>query len=77
MFLLTHDFSCSKSFVSFSFDKMTTEKYSFVSIVLNSNPVGGLFAAVISAKTQFVGQSKINSNSQLINGLFNPLQQLL
>ena len=71
----------------FFFDKVTTETYNFVSVILNSNPVGAtitgatlLFPAtltVISAKTQFLDQVKINSTSQLINGIFDDLQKLL
>ena len=83
--LLNSDFSGAKSFVSFSFDKVTTGTYNFVSFILNSNPVGvtiaGLslsgFLAVISAKTQFFDKVKINSTSQLINGIFKALQKLL
>ena len=73
--------------MSFSFDKVTTGTYNFVSVIGNSNPVdvtiaGGslLFPAslpVISAKTQFFDQVKINSISQLINGIFKVLQKLL
>ena len=54
-----------------------------MSVILNVAPdgttVAGLAAAftVISAKTQFVDQVKINSTSQLINGIFKALQQLL
>ena len=45
--------------MSFLFDKVTTGTYNFVSIILNSNPVGATIAglaaafAVLSAKTQF------------------------
>ena len=46
-------------------------------VIWNSYPVGGLFATVISAKTQFFGQVKINSTSQLISGISNVLQKLL
>ena len=73
--LLHPDFSCSKSFVSFSFDKVITGTYNFVSVVLNVAPdeatIAGLAAAftVISAKTQFLDQVKINSTSQLISGI--------
>ena len=76
--LLNPDFNCSKSFLSLSFDKVTTETCNFVSASWNSNPVGvtiaggsSLFPAaltVISAKGQFLYQVKINSISQLING---------
>ena len=67
----------------FSFDKLTTGTYNFVSVILNSNSVGatisGLESAfiVISAKTQFFDQVKINSTSQLISGIFKLLQKLL
>ena len=63
--------------MSFSFDKVTTGTCNFVSIILKSKPVDGLFATAISAKTQFFDQIKINSTSQLINGIFKALQKLL
>ena len=74
---LNSDFNFSKSFISLSYDKVTTGTYNFVSFIWNSNPVGGYFATVISAKTQFFGQVKINSTSQLINGILKLLQKLL
>ena len=54
-------------------------------VILNSNPVGAAIAGlspsaslvVISAKTQFLGQVKINSTSQLISRTFKLLQKLL
>ena len=55
--------------MSFSFDKVTPGTNCFVSVILNSNPIGRLFAAAISAKAQFLDQVKINSTSQLINGM--------
>ena len=39
-------------------------------------PAGGVLT-VISAKTQFFDQVKINSTFQLINGIFKALQKLL
>ena len=42
-----------------------------------SNPVGGLFAAALSAKAHFFGQAKINCISQLINGIFKVFEKLL
>ena len=76
-----------KVFFSFSFDKVTTGTCNFVFVVWNSNPVGATIAAesllfptaltVISGKAQFLDQVKINSVSQLINGIFNVLQKLL
>ena len=81
--LLNPDFNCSKGFVSFSFEKVTTGTYNFVSVYLNFGPDGptiaGLAAAstAISAKTQFLDQVKINSTSQLISGIFKLLQKLL
>ena len=83
--LLNPNFNCSKSFLSFSVDKVTTGTYNFVSFIWNSNPLGGTIAGlfprafllVISAKTQFYDQVKINSTSQSINGIFKALQKLL
>ena len=83
--LLNADFSCSKSFVSFSFDKVTTGTYNFVSASSIFSPLGGtiaglspcVFLLVISAKTQFFDQVKINSTSQLISGIFKLFQKLL
>ena len=55
----------------------------FLSVILNSNLVGAIIAGsacaftVISAKTQFLDQVKINSTSELICGLFQLLQKLL
>ena len=69
--------------MSFSFDKITTGTYNFLSVILNSNLVGattaGLASAstVISAKTQFFDQVKINSTSQLISRIFKFSQKLL
>ena len=56
--------------MSFSVDKVTTRTYNVVSVIWNSNSVAGLFARVLSAKTQFLEQVKINSISQLIVGIF-------
>ena len=33
--LLNPDFNCSKRFISFSFDKVTTDTYNFVSVISN------------------------------------------
>ena len=69
--------------MSFSFDKVTTGTYNFVSFILNVAPDGATIArlaaafTVISAKAQFLDQVKINSTSQLINGIFKALQKLL
>ena len=62
--------------MSFSFDKVTTGTYNFESVILNVAPDGVTFVA-ISTKTQFLYQVKINSTSQLINGIFKSLQKLL
>ena len=47
----------------------------------NGATIAGLspcaFLVVISAKTQFLGQVKINSTSQLIIGIFKLFQNLL
>ena len=86
MVLLNPNFNCSKNFMSFSFDKVTTGTYNFVSVILNvaadgATIAGGssLFPAslvVISAKIQFLVQVKINSTSQLISEIFKFLQKL-
>ena len=82
---LSPNFNCSKGFVSFSFDKVTTETYIFVFVISNVNSTGATIAglllsasfAVISTKTQFFDQVKINSTSQLISGVFKLFQKLL
>ena len=72
---LNLDFNFSKIFMSFSFDKVTTERYNFVSVVLNFAPDGATIAGleavstVILAETQFLDEDKINSTSQLISGI--------
>ena len=69
--------------MSFSFNKVTTGIYNFVSVILNIAPDGATIAgstsasSVISTKTKFLDQVKINSSSQLINGIFKTLQKLL
>ena len=69
--------------MSFSFDKVTTGTYSVVSFILNVACDGAAIAGsapaftVISAKTQYLDQVKINSISHLINGMFKALQKLL
>ena len=69
--------------MTFSFDKVTTGAYNFVSVVLNVAPDGGTIGGLrtaftdISAKTQFFDHVKINSTSQLINGISKLLQKLL
>ena len=62
--LLNPHFNCSQSFLSFSFEKVTTGTNNFVSVVSNSNPVVATIAGrsllfptaltVISAKAQFL-----------------------
>ena len=71
--------------MSFYFDKVTTGTCNLVSVILNFAPAGATITGlslsaclvVISAKTQFFDQIKINSTSQLINGIFQALQKLL
>ena len=71
--------------MSFSFDKVTTRTYDFVSVISNVTSAGGTIAGllprafllVISAKTQFFDQVKVNSTSQLSNGIFKAFQKLL
>ena len=63
--------------MSFSFDKVTTGTYNFVSLILNSNSVCAIIAglspsaslSVILTKTQLFDQVKICSTSQLISGI--------
>ena len=62
--------------MSSSFDKVTTGKYNFVSFIWNVASDGAL-PPVISAKTQFFDQFKINSTSQLIDDAFTIFQKLL
>ena len=62
--------------MSFSFDKVTTGRYNFVSVILNSNSAGGTIAG-LSAKTQFLDEVKTNFTAQLINRIFKLLQKLL
>ena len=60
------DFNCSKSSLPFPVAKVTTGTYSFVSAILNSNPVGATIAGgsllnptsltARSAETQFLNQ---------------------
>ena len=67
--------------MSFSFDKVTTGTYNFVSVISNVNTTDATIAGLlpsapfvdISAKTQFFDQVKINSTSQLISGIFKLL----
>ena len=69
--------------MSFSFDKVTTGTYNFVSFILNVAPDGDAIAGsasaftVISAQTQFFDQVNISSTSQLIKGIFKLFQKLL
>ena len=81
--LLNPVFNCCKSSISFSFDKLTTGTYHFVSFILNVAPDGATIVGsasafyVISAKTQFLDQVKINTTWHLINGIFKALKKLL
>ena len=71
--------------MSFSFDKITTGTYNFVSVISNVVSVGATIArlspsgslSVRLVKTQFIDQFKINSVSKLMNGIFKALQKLL
>ena len=72
--------------MSFSFERVTTGTYNFVSVILNVAPDGTTIAGgsllfpaslvVRSAKTQFFVQVRIISTSQLINGISKLLQKL-
>ena len=56
--------------------------YNFVSVILNVAPDGATIAGltpaftVILVETQFLDQNKINSTSQLINGISKLLQKI-
>ena len=77
--LLNTGFSCSKVFLSFSIDKVTTGTQNFVSVILNVAFIGafiagiaGLFpcvataaCVVISVKTQLLDEVKVKDTSQL------------
>ena len=75
--LLNSDFNCSKSFISFSFDQLTTGTYTFASVILDSNPVGATIVGLLPQLTLFLDQVKINSTSQLMIGIFKLFQKLL
>ena len=86
--LLNPVLNCSKSFLSFSVDKVTTGTYNFVSLILNNEFVGAFIQSIeLSPATaslhvllviaQFPDHVKIRSISQLINGMTNALQKLL
>ena len=69
--------------MSFSFDKAPTGTYNFVPVILNVAPDGATIAGLataftaISAKTHLLDHVKINSISQLINGILKTLEKLL
>ena len=45
------DSNCSKSFMPFAFDKVTTGIYSFVSVISNVNITGATIAGLAAAST--------------------------
>ena len=67
----------------FYFNKVTIGTYNFVSVILNVAPNRATIAGsanastVISAKTQFLNELRINSTSQLISRMSKFLQTLL
>ena len=82
--LLNPVLNYSKSFLSFSVDKVTTGTYNFVSVIWNIAPVGEtsfhLFVITLLSMlviTHSLGQGKIKDTSQLINGISKVLQKLL
>ena len=77
--LLNPVFNCSKSVLSFSVDKVTTETYNFVSVILNVAFVreASLHVFIITLFSKFSDQVKIKGTLQLINGVFKVLQKLL
>ena len=87
--LLNSVFSCSKRFLSFSVDKLTTGGYNLVSVIANVATVGILIAATggstlgsvsliaVSVKAQFSGHVNTRFTLQLIKGMSSVLQKLL
>ena len=87
--LLNPVLNSSKSFLSFSVDKITTGTYNFVSIILNVAFVGLSVAATagfawgstslvaLLVNTQFSDHVKARFISQLNNSMFSALQKLL
>ena len=76
--------NCSKFFLSFSVDKVTTGTYNFVSVIWNAAFVGEvslrLFVLTLFSMlviTHSLDWVKIKDTSQLINGISNVLQKLL
>ena len=55
--------------MSFSFDRVTTGTYNFLSVILNSNSAGETIAGLFKIN--------INSISQVISGIFKLLQKLI
>ena len=87
--MLNPIFSCSKSLLSFSADKVTTETYNLQSVILKTTFVGLLIPATAGSasgsaslvallvNTQFSDYVRFKVTSQLINGKFNDLKKLL
>ena len=84
--LLNPDFNCSKSFLSFSFDKVTIGTYNFVSVIQNVAFFGwviaGLFpcatnTTALCVKTQLLDRVKAKDTLQLISGILKLLQKML
>ena len=82
---MNHVFNCSNNLLLFSVDKVTTETYNLVSVILNVAFIGAAIAGLshsatlifISVKTQFLDQVKVKDTSQLINDISKVLQKLL
>ena len=87
--LLNLVFSCSKSLLSFSADKVTTGTYSIQSVILKTAFVGLLTSATAGSAsgsaslvallviTQFSDYVRVKDISQLISGIFTIFQNLL
>ena len=65
--LLNPVFNCSKSLVSFSFDKVITETYNFVSAILNSDPVSATIAGLPPCACLYVMSTKTHQFYLTIN----------
>ena len=87
--LLNPVFDCCKSLLSSCADKVTTETYNFVSVIVYVALVGLIIAAVrrfvtriaslyaLFVISQFSDQVRVKDTSQLISGISKVLQKLL
>ena len=87
--ILNPDFNCSNNLLSFSADKVTTGTYNLQSVISNFALIGDLIASIgglgcasgaflqaLLTSTHSLYQDKINTISQLINGISKFIQKL-